>query len=263
MEGVCTFPMIRIDKPAPQNVFDEPIFFNGYKKLRQNDTGLNGALEVPALHSLLPDLSKRRVLDLGCGFGDFARYARGRGAQSVTALDVSENMIAEAVRLTADNNIVYLHNSIEDFSPEPESFDLAVSSMALHYVDDYAAVVKRLFSALTSGGNFIFSVEHPVCTANPVGWIRDQNDTPLHWPLDQYQHEGERSTSWFIDGVRTFHRTVETYVNTLIAAGFRLDHLGEPKPLAEFLKERPSLEETLRRPPVLLLAVTRPERSSQ
>ena len=251
--------MSSIDKPAPQNVYDDPTFFRNYRNLRQNDTGLNGALEVPALHSLLPDLSRRRVLDLGCGFGDFARYARGRGARSVTALDVSGNMIAEAARLTTDNNIVYLHRSIEDFSPEPESFDLAVSSMALHYIEDYAAVVERMFMALTFGGKFIFSVEHPVCTANPVGWIRDPDEMPLHWPLDQYQSEGRRSTTWFIDGVTKFHRTVETYVNTLIAAGFRLDHLGEPKPLAEFLKERPSLEETLRRPPILLLAATRPE----
>lgn len=245
----------------PQNVYDDPVFFEGYKNLRQDDTGLNGALEVPALHALLPDLSGRRVLDLGCGFGDFARYARGHGAQSVTALDVSENMIAEAARLTVDDNIVYLHSSIEDFSPKPESFDLCVSSLALHYINDYAAVTKRMFAGLTSGGKFIFSVEHPACTAHPVGWVLGPDGAPLHWPLDQYQREGERRTSWFVDGVTKFHRTVETYVNTLIAAGFRLDHIGEPKPLAEFLKERPSLEETLRRPPFLLLAATKPDLS--
>lgn len=242
----------------PQNIYDDPIFFDSYKKLRQNDTGLNGALEVPALHALLPDLSGRRVLDLGCGFGDFARYARDRGVRSVTAIDVSEKMISEATRLTADDNIIYLHRSIEDYSPEPESFDLAVSSMALHYISDYAAVAKRVFAGLASGGKFIFSVEHPVCTAHPAGWVRSPDGTALHWPLDQYQDEGERQTSWFVDGVTKYHRTVESYVNTLIAQGFRLDHLGEPQPLAEFLSERPSLAETLRRPPVLLLAATKP-----
>ncbi|MBL3586564.1 class I SAM-dependent methyltransferase [Rhodovulum sulfidophilum] len=83
----------------PQNVYDDPVFFNGYKKLRQNDTGLNGALEVPALHALLPNLSGKSILDLGCGFGDFARYARGAGAHSVTAVDLSQKMISEAERL--------------------------------------------------------------------------------------------------------------------------------------------------------------------
>ena len=242
---------------GPQNVYDDPIFFDNYKKLRQNDTGLNGALEVPALQALLPNLSGRRVLDLGCGFGDFARYALKHGAQSVVAIDVSEKMISEAERLTTDHAITYLHRSIEYYSPDSESFDLAVSSMALHYISNYADVVKRVFSGLASGGKFIFSVEHPICTAHPVGWVRASDGTLLHWPIDQYQSEGERQTSWFVDNVTKFHRTVETYVSTLIAQGFHLDHLREPKPLVEFLKELPSLADTLRRPPVLLLAATK------
>ncbi|KAH7143523.1 S-adenosyl-L-methionine-dependent methyltransferase [Dactylonectria macrodidyma] len=242
----------------PQNVYDDPDFFQGYKNLRQSDTGLNGALEVPALQRLLPGLSGRRVLDLGCGFGDFARYARSHGAQSVEAIDISEKMIAEAQRLTADDSVTFLRCSVEDYSPEPESFHLVVSSMALHYIYDYRAVVNRVFAGLAPGGKFIFSVEHPLCTANPVGWVRDGDGKILHWPLDLYQSEGERQTSWFIDGVTKFHRTVETYVNTLIQEGFRLDHLGEPKPLAEFMSERPLLAETLRRPPILLLAAIKP-----
>ncbi|KAM5356666.1 hypothetical protein ACJ41O_003312 [Fusarium nematophilum] len=243
----------------PQNVYDDPGFFEGYKNLRQNDTGLNGGLEVPALRALLPDLSDQRILDLGCGFGDFARYARSRGAQYVEAIDASQKMLAEAERLTEDDSITFLHRSIEDYSPEPESFDLIVSSMALHYVSDYASVVKRVFAGLEPGGKFIFSVEHPTCTANAVGWVWDGDGTPLHWPLDLYQAEGERQTSWFIDGVAKFHRTVETYVNTLIAQGFRLDHLGEPKPLPEYVEGRPLLAEALRRPPVILLLATKPD----
>jgi hypothetical protein len=49
----------------PQNVYDDPVFFAGYKALRQNDTGLNGAVEVPALWRLLPPLVGKSVLDFG------------------------------------------------------------------------------------------------------------------------------------------------------------------------------------------------------
>jgi SAM-dependent methyltransferase len=241
----------------PQNVYDDPVFFDGYKNLRQGDTGLNGVLEVPALHALLPDLQGLSVLDLGCGFGDFARHARTEGAASVTAVDVSQRMIAEAIRLTEDGGIKYVHRSIESFSPAPESFELVVSSLALHYVDDYAAVILRVFSSLVAGGHFIFSVEHPICTAHPVGWTRSPDGKQLHWPIDRYHDEAERHTKWFVDGVTKFHRTLETYVNTLVAVGFRLDHLGEPKPSSAALQTRPSLEDTLRRPPFLLLAVTK------
>jgi len=243
---------------VPQNVYDNPVFFEGYKRLREQDSGLNGPLEIPALRALLPDLAGLRVLDLGSGFGDFARYARAQGARSVTGVDVSQSMLAEAARLTTDEHIIYWHSPIEHFAPAAESFDLVVSSLALHYIADYQGVVRKAFDTLVPGGRLVFSVEHPVVTANPVGWVTDARGTRLHWPLSDYQSEGERQISWFVDNVRKFHRTLESYVNTLIAAGFRLEHLGEPKPLAAFLKERPALETELRRPPFLVLAATKP-----
>jgi SAM-dependent methyltransferase len=242
----------------PQNIYDDPVFFAGYKDLRQNDTGLNGALEVPALRRLLPDLHGKLVLDLGCGFGDFARYARDSGAASVMAVDVSASMLDEARRLTHDSGIAYLHCAIEDYVPEQNSFDLVVSSMALHYIADYRSVVLHTFSALRSGGRFIFSVEHPVCTANPVGWVPDERGQEKYWPLDRYQEEGERSTQWFVHGVLKYHRTIAAYVDTLLAAGFRLEYLDEPQPTTEAMETRPELQLHCRRPPVLLLVCTHP-----
>jgi ubiquinone/menaquinone biosynthesis C-methylase UbiE len=245
-------------KSEPQNIYDHPEFFAGYQALRQNDTGLNGVLEVPALRAALPELTGTSVLDLGCGFGDFARYARSSGAICVMAIDVSTRMLDAAARLTTDPAIRYLHCSIEAYEPDAESFEIAVSSLVLHYVLDYPAIVRKVFAALKPGGRFIFTVEHPVCTANPIGWIRDEHGAKSCWPLDRYQAEGARETSWLIEGVTKYHRTVSTYVNTLIAAGFRLERLEEPVPVAEGLALRPSLQTELRRPPFLLLAARRP-----
>lgn len=245
-------------RPVPQNIYDDTAFFAGYKALRQNDTGLNGALEMPALRRLLPDLKGRHILDLGCGFGDFARFARERGAASVMAIDVSRRMLEEAARLTDDPAITYLRSSIEDYAPDRQAFDLVVSSLALHYVADYATAVRRVFGALKPGGRFVFSVEHPICTANPVGWVLDESGRPHHWPVDHYLQEGRRDTRWFVDGVIKYHRTLQTYVDTLISAGFRIEHLGEPMPTAEALASRPALQSECRRPAFLLLAAMRP-----
>ena len=44
---------------TPQNIYDDTTFFDGYKALRDADTGLNGALEVSALRRLLPDAGSR------------------------------------------------------------------------------------------------------------------------------------------------------------------------------------------------------------
>ena len=242
---------------APQNIYDDATFFEGYKSLRDTDTGLNGALEIPVLHRLLPALSNLDVLDLGCGFGEFARFARTQGAASVTGVDISRRMLEEATLRTSDPSVKYLQCPIERYDPAPCSFDLAVSSLALHYVEDYAALVERVFQGLKPGGRFLFSVEHPVCTAYPAGWTRDDEGRKRHWPLDHYRLEGKRDTRWFVDGVIKYHRTVETYVNTLIRAGFVLEHLGEPAPSVEVLKARPMLEDDCRRPPFLFLRALR------
>lgn len=248
---------------APQNIYDDPTFFEGYKALRDADSGLNGALEIPALLALLPPLAGARVLDLGSGFGDFARKALELGAGSVAAVEISRAMLSEARRRTQDDRVAFHLSSIEAFRAPQGAFDLVVSSLALHYVEDYAAVAGRVFDWLSPGGAFIFSVEHPMCTAAPQGWARDEAGAPRHWPVDRYAEEGPRLTRWFVDGVVKHHRTCATYVNTLIGLGFELRHFGEPVPDPDAQSARPSLALERRRPPVLVISARRPSDSRQ
>lgn len=241
--------------PSPQNIYDDPVFFESYQRLRRSGTGLNDALEQPALWSLLPPLAGLRVLDLGCGFGDFARKARAAGARAVLGLDVSEKMLARARALTDDPAITYRHGSIERLDLD-DRFDLVVSSLALHYVADYAAAVAQIARLLDPGGTFVFSVEHPICTARAEQkWVLDQDGTPLYWPIDDYAAEGPRSTRWFVGGVIKHHRTLETYVTGLLSAGFLLRDLREPVPVEG--AALPDADLHRRRPPVLVLAAVR------
>jgi len=112
---------------SQQNVYDDPDFFEGYKALRQNDSGLNGALELPAIRALLPELDHLNVLDLGSGFGDFARYARAKGAAHVTGIELSTRMLAEAQRLTDDPGIIFQHISMEDFAAHDNDCGVVIS----------------------------------------------------------------------------------------------------------------------------------------
>jgi 2-polyprenyl-3-methyl-5-hydroxy-6-metoxy-1,4-benzoquinol methylase len=59
-----------------QNIYDDEVFFVGYSQLPRSIHGLDGAPEWPALRSMLPAFAGHRVLDLGCGFGWFSRWAR-------------------------------------------------------------------------------------------------------------------------------------------------------------------------------------------
>ncbi len=238
-----------------QNIYDDPDFFRGYMALRASESGLNAALEEPALTSLLPPLQGLDVLDLGCGFGKFAAACVAQGAASVRGVDVSENMLAEARRRVEDPRVTFVRQPLEELEIEPASFDLVTASLCLHYVKEIGPVFEKVASALRPGGTFVFSVEHPMCTANyRQDWARDAAGKPLHWPVDNYRMESIRATSWFVDGVLKYHRTVETYVNALIEAGLRIRRLLEPEPTPTAIAARPDLAEQRRRPPFLLLA---------
>lgn len=243
----------------PQNIYADPAFFAGYEELRVSRSGLNEILEQPALWSMLSNsLVGLRVIDLGCGFGDFARKARRAGAAAVVEIDCSQRMLARAYELTDDPSIEYRRVNLEELHTEDSGFDIAVSSLALHYVLDYKSAVRRIASILKKGGRFVFSVEHPMCTALAAQqWIRNDNGEPLFWPVDEYRSEGPRSTRWFVDNVIKYHRTVETYVNDLIRAGFRLLELREAAPVIEASARHPQLDCHRRRPPFLLLSAER------
>lgn len=98
---------------------------SGYKALRQHDSGLNGALELPAIRALLPELSHLNMLNLGSGFGDFARYARANGAAHVTGIELSTRMLAEAQRLTDDPGINFVQISQSVYITRPCRIALA------------------------------------------------------------------------------------------------------------------------------------------
>ena len=81
---------------AKQNIYDNEIFFEGYKKIRDNEANANNLFEIPALFSMMPDLTGKRVLDLGCGFGEHCMQCIRQGAEKVVGIDISEKMLEVA-----------------------------------------------------------------------------------------------------------------------------------------------------------------------
>lgn len=238
-----------------QNKYDDPEFFRLYSAMPRSQHGLAAAGEWPTLRAMLPRLNDKRVLDLGCGYGWHCRYARQQQARSVVGIDISQKMLERAQDDTHDPAITYRCCAIEDASFAAAEFDVVFSSLALHYIEDYAGVCRKVWHALAPGGAFVFSVEHPIFSAREAqDWYYGENAVPLHWPVDHYHAEGVRHTSWLADDVVKYHRTIETYVHTLLKTGFQLTHLAEPVPTAEAIEEMPYLADELRRPIFLLLA---------
>ena len=242
-----------------ENKYDEEEFFEEYSKFKRSVEGLAGAGEWHELEKLLPDFKGKRVLDLGCGYGWHCIYAAEHGALSVVGVDISERMLAVAAAKTKNKNVRYEKIAIEDISFPAESFDIIISSLALHYVVYLEAVYKKVWEMLVHGGKFVFSAEHPVFTAlGPQQWHRDEEGNILHWPVDNYFNEGSRDAVFLGKKVTKYHRTLTGYINGLIKTGFTITGLIEPMP-PEYMMKDGSMDNELRRPMMLLVSAEKAE----
>ncbi len=175
-------------------IYDNEAFFAAYGEMLRSREGLSAAGEWSRFRGLFPGLEGKRVLDLGCGYGWHCAYAARMGAAFVLGLDISEKMIEKARAEHSAPTIRYEVGDLASYSYPPETYDLVLSNLALHYVEDLTAVYRTVFRALRPGGCFLFNIEHPVFTAG-VGqdWVYDGAGNALYWPVDGYYFRTERS----------------------------------------------------------------------
>jgi SAM-dependent methyltransferase len=218
----------------------------------------------PAFFALLPDLAGRRVLDVGCGEGRNTRLLAETGAQVVGA-DISERMIAAAREHEAaePRGIEYHVASGNDLSAFVDaSFDAVVSTMAMMDMADYAGAVREVVRVLRPGGLFQFSITHPCTFPRRWRWLRDEHGRKQGISVGNYfglqpSRPGEDVDEWFFGAapaevkenarkfrIPRFFRTLSTYMNTLIEAGFVLTRLEEPYASDEALASDPSAYDT-------------------
>lgn len=246
-----------------QNKYDDINFFSAYKEMARSIKGLEGAGEWHVFKSLLPELQNKDVLDLGCGFGWHCRFAREQQASSVIGVDLSEKMLKQARELTDDPAISYLQLPIEDIEFSNSQFDVVISSLAFHYIKSFEEMCKKVHDVLKPGGTFVFSVEHPIFTSrNEQDWYIDDQGNRLHWPVDHYQSEGIRETTFLTENVIKYHRTISTYMNALIDAGFVIKAVKEPMPSDELLKSDPLMKDENRRPMFLIISAEKESTSN-
>ena len=237
------------------NLYDEEHFFNEYMKIRNSKNSANELEEQPALRALIGDVRQKTILDLGCGSGLTCRYLSESGALRVLGIDKSRRMLDVAQRENSAPNIEYRELSMENLYELPGGFDLAVSSLAVHYVEDIAALFSQVYQKLSCGGRWIFSQEHPLTTA-PEGetvWATGAGGGIEHYMLTDYNRPGIRRVEWLKSTVIKYHRTFSEIVNALIKAGFVIEAVLEPVPLNTEETPRSSKEKALHKPNFLLI----------
>lgn len=243
---------------SKQNIYDDHAFFESYKKLRAGKNA-NQIVELPALIEMLPSLEGLRILDLGCGYGEHCIKYIEMGADEVVGIDISEKMLKIANEENTSSKITYMKLAMEDLSELNPHFDLVVSSLALHYVEDFRTVAKQIYRLLKMDGKFIFSQEHPLNTCFTYGkrWTKDENGNKIYANISNYSVNGKRESRWFKDGIIKYHRTFSSVVNILTETGFHIEQMSEPIPSDAIVDQHPEYKDNIHKPDFLLVKVSK------
>ncbi|MHB1955951.1 MAG: class I SAM-dependent methyltransferase, partial [Sulfobacillus sp.] len=208
--------------------YDQPSVFNTYMQHRTWSQNPNDTIERPIFMELVGDVKDHSILDLGCGNAVFGLESSQHGCRRYVGVEGSKNMAQSGRATLEDTSGQVILSSIEDWDYPEDAFDLVVSRLALHYIEDVDECFRNVHKTLVPGGRFVFSVEHPVLTS--CNRSAEGSTRRVDWIVDNYFETGERHYPWLGSTVVKYHRTVDDYFVAVQRAGLRVQSLRESRP---------------------------------
>jgi ubiquinone/menaquinone biosynthesis C-methylase UbiE len=110
----------------------------------------------------VPDLNGKRVLEVGCGRGDFADWlAQKFPTAEITAVDFSDKAIEIAKARSGGNaGISFQVEDAENLRLPDGAFDQVISCECLEHVPHPAKMAREIWRVLKPGGRFILTTEN-------------------------------------------------------------------------------------------------------
>lgn len=180
------------------------------------------------------------MLCLGVGSGEETEYYQQLGAKRITGIDASKRLIEAANHRYTQHNFQVM--DMENLSFPDQSFDLVVSSLAMHYLPGWQQVLSEVNRVLKPGGVFVFSTHHPIYWSAQKVKTNDGYERVIGYryftknrELKVYGRylESNNITSEIISGLEVsyYHRPLSELINDALKSPLSLAKVLEPKPL--------------------------------
>ena len=212
-----------------ENRYDDEVFFQKYAQMDRSQKGLAGAGEWPALQKILPD------------FTGPARF-RPRAAATAGTANMRQNTVRAPCwastfpkKCCARRERKTRPRPLRTGAP-PWRTSISRTARLTSCSARWPFTTRRIFPALvraiarwlTPNGSFVFSAEHPIFTAfGSQDWgLRPERRNPLFPGRPLFRRGAPATPSSWGEHVKKYHRTLTTYLETLLENGFALRHVN-------------------------------------
>ena len=230
-------------------------------------------VNTPAFLEMLPPVKGLSGLDIGCGEGENTRRLARLGA-CMTAIDISEKFVRHAATVAASEPqaIRYVRASAVQLPFGDGAFDFATAFMSLMDIPENEAALAEARRVVRPGGFFQFSITHP-CTDTPHRRnLRDARGETYAIEVGRYfDREDGHVETWSFSAapadlraalrpfrVPRFHRTLASWLNSVVDAGWTLERVAEPLASEEVARRSPHVRDTRVAPYFLDVRCRRP-----
>ncbi len=181
-------------------------------------------IDTPSFISLLGNIKKRKILDIGCGNGDLCKIFAQKGAQ-VIGLDGSKAMIEEAKKNYSEGDYILCDLMNDPIPLNKSSIDIITSKFVLMYISSITLIAEKVNKLLKPGGLFLVDIVHPF---RPV--IKKLIYTDSNYPnITNYFKEYRGKKYWGGVSYPYYYRPIRKYINDISSSGFNLIKIQEPR----------------------------------
>lgn len=165
-------------------------------------------LEAQSIREMLSDITFEHCLEIGCGTGKNTLWLAKKGSK-ITAIDLSENMLAIARKKVKSENVQFIKADIlQDWDFEDEKFDLVVCSLVLEHIENIRSLFNKISKHLATKATIYIGELHPIkqylgSQARFESKEGEQTVTAYTHHLSDFT-EVARENSWKISKIKEF-----------------------------------------------------------